>query len=135
MPLLPRILTGQAPSKTGIDTHPAAKIADFFCIDHGTGLVIGETTKIGKHVKRYQGVKVGALSVRNELAFTRRHPTVEDPVVIYAAAKNLGGETVIVHPGVIGSDVWLTETVSPGSLVYHTPEVTIFEGKYLNAKS
>lgn len=133
VPLIPRILTEQAHSKTGIDIHPAAEIDEHFCIDHGTGVVIGETAKIGKHVKLYQGVTLGALSVKKELAFTKRHPTVEDHVVIYAGATILGGDTVIGHHSVIGSNVWITETVSPGSLVYQTPEVTIVEGKYLNA--
>jgi len=132
VPLIPRILTEQAHSKTGIDIHPAAEIGEYFCIDHGTGIVIGETTKIGNHVKIYQGVTLGALSVKKEFAFTKRHPTVEDHVVIYAGATILGGDTVIGHHSVIGGNVWLTESVSPGSLVYHTPEVTIVEGKYLN---
>jgi serine O-acetyltransferase len=135
VPFIPRILTEQAHAKTGIDIHPAAEIGEYFCIDHGTGIVIGETTKIGKHVKLYQGVTLGALSVKKELAFTKRHPTVEDHVVIYAGATILGGDTVIGHHSVIGGNVWLTETVPPGSLVYHTPEVTIVEGKYLNAIS
>jgi serine O-acetyltransferase len=132
VPVVPRILTEQAHSKTGIDIHPAAQIGEYFCIDHGTGIVIGETTKIGKHVKIYQGVTLGALSVKKEMAFTKRHPTVEDGVVIYAGATILGGETVVGHHSVIGGNVWLTESVSPGSLVYHNPEVTIVEGKFLN---
>jgi len=132
VPFLPRILTEHAHSKTGIDIHPAAVIGDYFCIDHGTGIVIGETTTIGNHVKLYQGVTLGALSVSKEMAFTKRHPTVEDGVVIYSGATILGGDTVIGHHSVIGGNVWVTESVPPGSLVYHQPEITIVEGKYLN---
>jgi serine O-acetyltransferase len=135
VPLVPRILTEQAHARTGIDIHPAAEIDEYFCIDHGTGIVIGETAKIGKHVKIYQGVTLGALSVKKEMAFTKRHPTVEDHVVIYAGATVLGGDTIIGHHCVIGGNVWLTESIPPGSLVYHNPEVTIVEGKYLSATS
>lgn len=131
VPLLPRILTEQAHSKTGIDIHPAAQIGEYFCIDHGTGIVIGETTEIGNHVKLYQGVTLGALSVSKEMAFTKRHPTVEDHVVIYSGATILGGETTIGHHSVIGGNVWLTKSVAPGSLVYHNPEITVVEGKLL----
>lgn len=133
VPVLPRILSEQAHSHTGIDIHPAARIGEHFCIDHGTGIVIGETTIIGNHVKLYQGVTLGALSVKKEMAFTKRHPTVEDHVVIYAGATILGGETIVGHHSVIGGNVWLTESVAPGSLVYHNSEVTIVEGKYLSA--
>ena len=133
VPWVPRILTEHAHSRTGIDIHPAAEIAEYFCIDHGTGIVIGETAKIGNHVKIYQGVTLGALSVKKDMAFTKRHPTVEDHVVIYAGATVLGGETIIGHHSVIGGNVWITESVPPGSLVYHSPEITIVEGKYLNA--
>jgi serine O-acetyltransferase len=133
VPLVPRILTEHAHSRTGIDIHPSAGIGEHFCIDHGTGIVIGETTKIGKHVKIYQGVTLGALSVKKEMAFTKRHPTVEDHVVIYSGATILGGDTVIGHHSVIGGNVWLTETVPPGSLVFHNAEVTIEKGKFLSA--
>lgn len=133
VPVVPRILTEQAHARTGIDIHPAAEIDEYFCIDHGTGIVIGETTQIGKHVKIYQGVTLGALSVKKEMAFTKRHPTVEDHVVIYAGATILGGNTIIGHHSVIGGNVWLTESIAPGSLVYHTPEVTVVEGKYISA--
>jgi serine O-acetyltransferase len=126
IPLLPRILTEYAHSKTGIDIHPAADIDEYFYIDHGTGIVIGESCKIGKHVKLYQGVTLGALSVAKGLAFTKRHPTVEDNVVIYAGATILGGETVIGHDSVIGGNVWLTRSVPPNSTVYHKPEITVF---------
>ncbi len=90
VPLLPRILTEHAHSRTGIDIHPAAEIGDHFCIDHGTGIVVGETTIIGNHVKLYQGVTLGALSVDKSMAFTKRHPTVEDHVIIYSGATILG---------------------------------------------
>jgi serine O-acetyltransferase len=131
VPLLPRILTEQAHSKTGIDIHPAAEIGEYFCIDHGTGIVIGETANVGRHVKLYQGVTLGALSVNKDLAFTKRHPTVEDHVVIYSGATILGGDTVIGHHSVIGGNVWLTRSVPPGSLVFHNPEITVVEGKLL----
>jgi len=126
VPLLPRILTEYAHSKTGIDIHPAAEIDEYFYIDHGTGIVIGESCKIGKNVKLYQGVTLGALSVSKNLAFTKRHPTVEDNVVIYAGATILGGKTVIGHDSVIGGNVWLTKSVEPHSTVYHKPEITVF---------
>jgi len=129
IPVLPRILTEQAHSKTGIDIHPAAEIDEYLHIDHGTGIVIGETTKIGKHVKLYQGVTLGALSVDKSMAYIKRHPTVEDHVVIYSGATILGGETVVGHHSVIGGNVWLTRSVPPGSLVYHNPEVTVVEGQ------
>ncbi len=132
VPLLPRILTEYAHSKTGIDIHPAAEIDEYFHIDHGTGIVIGETAKIGNHVKLYQGVTLGALSVDKSMAFTKRHPTVEDHVIIYSGTTILGGETVIGHHSIIGGNVWLTSSVPPGSLVYHTPEITVTEGKIIN---
>lgn len=132
VPLLPRILTEYAHSLTGIDIHPGATIDAHFFIDHGTGIVIGETTHIGKHVKLYQGVTLGALSVNKNLAHTKRHPTVEDHVVIYSGATILGGETVVGHHSVIGGNVWLTSSVPPGSLVFHNPEITVLEGKILN---
>jgi len=126
VPLLPRILTEYAHSKTGIDIHPAAEIDEYFYIDHGTGIVIGESCIIGKNVKLYQGVTLGALSVAKGLAFTKRHPTVEDNVVIYAGATILGGETIIGHDSVIGGNVWLTKSVPPNSTVYHKPDITVF---------
>lgn len=133
VPLIPRILTEYAHSKTGIDIHPAASIGEHFCIDHGTGIVIGETTVIGNYVKLYQGVTLGALSVRKDMAFTKRHPTVQDHVVIYSGATILGGDTVIGHHSVIGGNVWVTESVPPGSLVHHNAEITIVQGKYVSA--
>lgn len=123
--LVPRILTEHAHSKTGIDIHPSAVIGEYFHIDHGTGIVIGETSTIGRYVKLYQGVTLGALSVRKSLAGVKRHPTVEDRVVIYSGATILGGDTVIGHDSVIGGNVWLTQSVSPHSTVYHTPMITV----------
>ncbi|MFD1256857.1 serine O-acetyltransferase [Mucilaginibacter terrae] len=125
VPLVPRILTEYAHSKTGIDIHPAAIIGEYFHIDHGTGIVIGETCTIGRHVKMYQGVTLGALSVRKNMAGTKRHPTVEDRVVIYSGATILGGDTVIGHDSVIGGNVWLTQSVASHSTVYHTPMITV----------
>ena len=126
IPLLPRILTEYAHSKTGIDIHPAAEIGEYFYIDHGTGIVIGESCIIGKHVKLYQGVTLGALSVAKSMAYTKRHPTVEDNVVIYSGATILGGDTVIGYNSVIGGNVWLTKSVNPNSTVYHKPAITVF---------
>lgn len=116
---IPRIITEHAHSRTGIDIHPAATIGNFFCIDHGTGVVIGETTIIGDHVKIYQGVTLGALSVNKEDARRKRHPTLQDNVVVYAGATILGGETTIGHDSVIGGNVWLTRSVPPHSKIYY----------------
>ncbi len=125
IPYIPRMLTEIAHSKTGIDIHPAAKIGKNFFIDHGTGIVIGETTIIGNNVKIYQGVTLGALSVKKEMAATKRHPSIEDNVVIYAGATILGGETKIGKNSTIGGNVWLTESVEENSLVYHKTETII----------
>lgn len=125
VPLIPRIMTEYAHSLTGIDIHPGAMIDSPFFIDHGTGIVIGETTIIGKRVKLYQGVTLGALSVSKKMANTKRHPTVEDDVIIYAGSTILGGDTVVGHNSVIGGNVWLTESVSPFSLVYHENKITV----------
>lgn len=116
---IPRVITEHAHSKTGIDIHPAAKIGSHFCIDHGTGVVIGETTIIGNHVKIYQGVTLGALSVDKSDAEKKRHPTIGDNVVIYAGATILGGETSIGHDSVIGGNVWLTRSVPANSKIYY----------------
>jgi len=116
---IPRVITEHAHSKTGIDIHPAAKIGEYFCIDHGTGVVIGETTVIGNHVKVYQGVTLGALSVDKSDAEKKRHPTIEDHVVIYAGATILGGETIIGHDSLIGGNVWLTRSVPAFSKIYY----------------
>jgi serine O-acetyltransferase len=119
VPLLPRLITALAHEQTGIDLHPGATIGRAFSIDHGTGVVVGETTVIGDRVKFYQGVTLGAASVRKELAHLKRHPTVGDDVVIYANATILGGDTCIGEGSVIGGNVWLTHTVPPGSVVTH----------------
>jgi len=122
VPLIPRMMTEWAHSKTGIDIHPGAKIGKYFFIDHGTGVVIGETTEIGDWVKLYQGVTLGALSFATDtegklVRGTKRHPTIEDRVVIYANATVLGGNTVIGHDSVIGSSVWITRSVVPYTTV------------------
>ncbi len=122
VPYIPRIFTELVHSKTGIDIHPGAKIGRRFCIDHGTGVVIGETTEIGNNVKIYQGVTLGALSVSKEQAKQKRHPTIEDGVVIYAEATILGGNTVIGEGSIIGGNVWVTESVPPFSKVYYSFE-------------
>ena len=118
VPLIPRMMSEIIHTRTGIDIHPGAEIAESFFIDHGTGVVIGETSVIGKNVKIYQGVTLGALSVKKELAGKKRHPTIEDDVTIYAGATILGGDTIIGKGSVIGGNVWLTRSVSPGSTVY-----------------
>lgn len=123
--ILPRLFTEYAHSKTGIDIHPGAKIGDSFFIDHGTGIVIGETTVIGNNVKIYQGVTLGALNVSKEKAKTKRHPTIQDNVIIYSGATILGGDTVVGHDSVIGGNVWLTYSVFPHSIIYHKSEVAI----------
>lgn len=125
VPLLPRILSAYAQGKTSIDIHPGAQIGSHFCIDHGTGVVIGETCVIGDYVKLYQGVTLGALSVNKTLANKKRHPTIEHHVVIYAGATILGGQTVVGAYSAIGGNVWLTESVPPYSRVYHKPEVLV----------
>lgn len=117
IPLLPRLMTEYAHEKTGIDIHPGARIGESFFIDHGTGVVIGETSHIGKNVKIYQGVTLGALSVKKKLQSIKRHPTIEDDVVIYANATILGGETVIGKGSIIGGSTWIVESVKPGSVV------------------
>ncbi|MEO7310931.1 MAG: serine O-acetyltransferase EpsC [Chitinophagaceae bacterium] len=122
---LPRIFTEHAHSKTGIDIHPGASIGGSFFIDHGTGIVIGETTIIGNNVKIYQGVTLGALNVSKELAKVKRHPTIQDNVIIYSGATILGGGTVIGHDSVIGGNVWLTTSVPSHSIVYHKSELAI----------
>lgn len=120
-PLIPRIITEKAHHETGIDIHPGAKIGPRCFIDHGTGVVIGETAVVGTDVKIYQGVTLGALSVSKSLANTRRHPTVEDHVVIYANSTILGGQTVIGSHSVIGGNSWVTESVPPNSFIRKQP--------------
>lgn len=121
--LIPRMITEIAHNKTGIEIHPGAKIGQYFCIDHGTGVVIGETTIIGDHVKIYQGVTLGALSVDKADADIKRHPTIEDHVVIYAGATILGGKTVIGKNSTIGGNVWLTKSVPANSKVYYQTQI------------
>jgi len=129
IPLLPRIMSEYIHGKTGIDIHPGAVIGKNFFIDHGTGVVIGETTEIGDNVKIYQGVTLGALFVERALRDQKRHPTIQDDVIIYAGSTILGGKTVIGHDSVIGGNVWLTESVEPFSLVYHKPQIVIRDKK------
>lgn len=122
VPLLPRLMSEYAHEKTGIDIHPGAKIEESFFIDHGTGVVIGETSIIGKNVKIYQGVTLGALSVKKKLQSTKRHPTIESDVVIYANSIILGGETTVGRGSVIGGNVWLTQSMPAGSVVFNKLE-------------
>jgi len=129
VPVLPRVMSEYAHEKTGIDIHPGAEIDFPFFIDHGTGVVIGETAKIGKEVKIYQGVTLGALSVDKGLANTKRHPTIEDHVIIYAGSTILGGSTVIGHHTVVGGNTWITESIQPHSLVYRNHRVEVRERK------
>ena len=119
VPLIPRMLTDYAHGPTGIDINPGAKIGKYFMIDHGTGVVIGETAEIGCHVKVYQGVTIGALSTREgqELRGRKRHPTIHDNVTIYSGASILGGETVIGRDAVIGGNVFITSSIKPGTRV------------------
>ncbi len=133
VPFIPRIMTEHAHSRTGIDIHPAAHIGESFFIDHGTGVVIGETTEIGDRVRIYQGVTLGALSLPRDavetLRHVKRHPTIEDDVIIYSGATILGGDTVIGARSIIGGNVWLTESVPPDTRVFlKKPELI-----YLNA--
>ncbi|MDR1903904.1 MAG: serine acetyltransferase [Treponema sp.] len=118
IPLIPRMMSELVHGRTGIDIHPGAEIGESFFIDHGTGVVIGETTIIGKNVKLYQGVTLGALSVKKEEANKKRHPTIEDDVTIYSNAAILGGETVIGRGCIIGGNVWLTSSVPSNTVVY-----------------
>ena len=133
VPFIPRMMTEWAHGKTGIDIHPGATIGEHFFIDHGTGVVIGETCEIGEWVKLYQGVTLGALSFAtdeqgNLVRGTKRHPTIEDRVVVYANATVLGGETVIGHDAVIGSSVWIIESVPPETTVaMESPRLRIRE--------
>ncbi|GLC25803.1 serine O-acetyltransferase [Roseisolibacter agri] len=124
VPLLPRLVSEFAHRETGIDIHPGATIGRAFAIDHGTGVVIGETAVLGDRVRLYQGVTLGAAAVAKALARTRRHPTLEDDVVVYANATILGGETVVGAGSVVGGNVWLTHSVPPGSVVTHASQVS-----------
>ena len=133
VPLLPRIMTEYAHSLTGIDIHPGATIGESFFIDHGTGVVIGETSQIGKQVRLYQGVTLGALSLPRDagakLKGRKRHPTIEDEVIIYSGATILGGDTVIGARSIIGGNVWLTESVPPDSKVTIKAPELVFRGR------
>ncbi len=132
VPLLPRMMTEYAHSRTGIDIHPGAQIGESFFIDHGTGVVIGETCRIGRRVRIYQGVTLGALSLprgaRERLQGTKRHPTIEDDVIIYSGATILGGDTVIGARSVVGGNVWLTQSLPPDTKVFlKPPELVIHD--------
>ena len=117
VPIIPRIMSEYIHGKTGIDINPGAKIGESFFIDHGTGIVIGETTVIGNNVKIYQGVTLGALSVKKELKNKKRHPTIEDDVTIYAGATILGGETTIGRGSTIGGNTWVTHSIPAGTVL------------------
>jgi serine O-acetyltransferase len=123
--ILPRLMSEVAHTRTGVDIHPGASIGRAFCIDHGTGVVIGETAIIGDEVKIYQGVTLGALSVVKSLAGSKRHPTIGNRVVIYAGATVLGGDTAIGEDSVIGGNVFLTNSVPAGSIVYQTSQFRV----------
>ncbi len=127
--LIPRVMTEYAHTITGIDIHPGARIGESFCIDHGNGVVIGESAIIGKNVKIYQGVTLGALSVKKRDATLKRHPTVEDGVVIYAGSTILGGKTVVGHQSIVGGNVWLTESLPPYSVIYQETKNTVKKRK------
>ncbi len=134
VPLIPRIMTEYAHQITGIDIHPGAKIGEYFFIDHGTGVVIGETCTIGKNVKLYQGVTLGAKSFAvdehgNPVKGVKRHPDIENNVIIYAGATILGGDTVIGHDSIIGGNVWLTQSVPPYSKVYNAQPSPIIKNE------
>jgi serine O-acetyltransferase len=133
VPLIPRIMTEYAHSRTGIDIHPGARIGESFFIDHGTGVVIGETASIGKGVRIYQGVTLGALSLSKAdckiLRNKKRHPSIEDDVIIYANATILGGQTVVGARSVIGGNVWLTHSVPPDTEVFIEKQDLIFGEK------
>ena len=129
VPLVPRLLAEHAHRETGVDIHPGAQIGRAFAIDHGTGVVIGETAVVGDRVRVFQGVTLGALFVDKELARTKRHPTVEDDVVLYANAIVLGGETTVGAGSTIGGNVWLTRSVPPGSVVTHVAQIRTQDGK------
>jgi serine O-acetyltransferase len=129
VPIIPRIISEHAHQITGIDIHPGATIGSPFFIDHGTGIVIGETSVIGKGVKIYQGVTLGALSVDKSLAQTKRHPTIEDNVIIYSQAVILGGSTVVGKNSVVGGNAWVTQSIPSDSVVYNKSEVRVKTNK------
>lgn len=125
LPSVPRIISEYAHSKTGIDIHPGAQIGKSFFIDHGTGVVIGGTAVIGNNVKLYQGVTLGALQVAKSFANKKRHPTLEDNVIVYSGTTILGGETIIGHDTVVGGNVWLTASVPSFSFVFASHQVKV----------
>lgn len=132
VPIIPRVMSELAHSKTGIDIHPGATIGERFFIDHGTGVVIGETTVIGRNVRLYQGVTLGGLSFDKDstgalVKGLKRHPNIEDNVVIYANATILGGDTTIGHDSEIGGNVWIKESVPPNSRVYNKPPAPVIK--------
>lgn len=129
IPIIPRIMSEYAHMQTGIDINPGAKIGESFFIDHGTGIVIGETCLIGNNVKIYQGVTLGALSVKKEEAKLKRHPTIENNVIIYSGTTILGGDTVIGHNSVVGGNVWLTKSIEPYSIVHNISEIKVRAGQ------
>jgi serine O-acetyltransferase len=129
LPLIPRLMTEYAHQLTGIDIHPGAQIGASFFIDHGTGVVIGETAEIQDNVKIYQGVTLGALKVKKQLKDVKRHPTIEKNVVIYANASILGGDTIIGENSIIGGNTWVTNSVGKNSIVLHTPTVEVITKK------
>ncbi len=129
VPVFPRVLTEWAHERTGIDIHPGAVLGHPVVIDHGTGIVVGQTAVIGNNVKLYQGVTLGALSVTKGLSSTKRHPTIGNGVVIYANATILGGDTVIGENSVIGGNTWITSSVPPNSIVYQRSEVHVRQGR------
>ncbi|NBV41529.1 serine acetyltransferase [bacterium] len=118
VPLIPRMMTEISHNETGIDIHPGAKIGESFCIDHGTGIVIGETSEIGNNVKLYQGVTLGALSIPKTKSKKKRHPTLGDNIVVYAETTILGGDTTIGSDSVIGGNVWITQSIPANSKIY-----------------
>jgi serine O-acetyltransferase len=132
VPLIPRMITEYSHKVTGIDIHPLAEIGSPLSIDHGTGIVIGETTHIGNNVKIYQGVTLGALSVDKSKASKKRHPTIEDNVILYAGCTILGGDTIIGRNSIIGGNVWLTESIAPFSVAYHKTEIVVRSQKDFN---
>ena len=129
IPFLPRMIGEYAHSNTGIDIHPGAEIGENFFIDHGTGVVIGETTIIGNNVKIYQGVTLGAIYVKKSMGGKKRHPTIEDNVIVYSGSTILGGDTVVGHDTIVGGNVWLTKSVPSYSVVYHESKTVIRDSK------
>lgn len=129
VPFLPRMMAEFAHSKTGVDIHPGATIGKHFFIDHGTGIVIGETSHIGNNVKVYQGVTLGAICVEKTMKGKKRHPTIEDDVIIYSGSTILGGDTVIGKGTVVGGNVWLTKSVPAHSVVYHESKTIVRDSK------